>query len=90
MRKDTFEMKSLVSTRNKKNAIRYGITLKSRGIKFEECMDAPHHPNDYLIKVSEGDYSRAMKILYPGRDTPHVITPVVLMTDTEFKAKFGE
>lgn len=80
-------MKPLISSRSQKNINRYEIALNSRGIKTEKGMDIPHHPNDFLISVNEEDYSRAMKVLYPYRDTPHINPKCIWeMTDEEFAA----
>jgi hypothetical protein len=64
-------MKPLISSQSEKNILKYAAILDRAGIKYERCMDFPHHPNDHLLKVAELDYSRGMNAIYPNRNTPN-------------------
>jgi len=65
-------MKPLISSMSEKSIKKYAALLTNAGIFFEQSMDLPHHPKDFLISVKQEDYSRAMKILHPNRDTPKI------------------
>lgn len=65
-------MKPLISSMSKKSIEKYSSILSKAGFHFQVGMDLPNHPNDFLISVDEMDYRKAMKVLYPNRNTPKI------------------